>query len=499
VDLRLDRPDPDAYAPTYVSERPLDVANTMQQSSPRSEILQALSIGDEDENLLFPDDDMVDSLPSGPVEEEPSTANELVSGIVPPDPYSSTADAFKALTNDDLAGLDDIGDEEDEAPAVADGPHTQNELDTGIKPADPFSSTEEAFKALTRDDIDRAEQSIALGLSLGPDDQDDDDELNLSIDEPPDDDPLNTHQSTDSPTQQDESDFGELRPKSALLEKSEIDELDDSFFDDDEEEDEDEYSDYEDEDEDEDEFEQDREPMPSVPEPAPAVQQTADLLAADAPMDHAPGPETLGAIQAAMPGFGKSRWMGRALLIGLSLAFLGLGGLVISKLVQRGPDTSPAAGLSTSEPESDEAVSEKAEEAVEEKSPEERAKEQYGRGNLSAQANDLVEAKEHYRKALEIDPDHAGSLAGLSAALIKEKRYADAKPMLEELLRVAPKEGAAHLTLGLVAHKLDEPEARGKAINAFIKLEPSSPHHAKLLELLTGGTIEPNDDAPGVE
>jgi tetratricopeptide (TPR) repeat protein len=191
--------------------------------------------------------------------------------------------------------------------------------------------------------------------------------------------------------------------------------------------------------------------------------------------------------------------MGRALLIGLSLAFLALGGLVVSKLMARGPDTSPAAGLSTTTPDETSPAPADEAEAVDERSPEVRAKERYGLGNLAAQDDKLDEAMDHYRKALTIDPDHAGSLAGLSAALIKEKKYEDARPMLEELLRVAPDEGAAHLTLGLIAHKLDDSQARGKALNAFVKLVPSSPHRTKLLELLTGGKAEQDGDGIGVE
>ena len=85
------------------------------------------------------------------------------------------------------------------------------------------------------------------------------------------------------------------------------------------------------------------------------------------------------------------------------------------------------------------------------------------------------------------------------AFLVREKRYEDAKPMLEELLRVAPDEGPAHLTLGLIAHKLNEPEARTKALKAFLDLVPNSPHRAKLLELITGGKAEEGDGVVGAE
>ena len=232
----------------------------------------------------------------------------------------------------------------------------------------------------------------------------------------------------------------------------------------------------------------------------PAALGEIDPLAADAPMDHSPGPETLGAIEAAMPGYGRSRWMGRALLIGLSLLFLGLGGLVVSKLMARGTDTSPAAGLSTAEPgDVAEPGDDPAAAADSSKSMEERVSEQYGRGNLAAEDGKLETAMDHYRAALKLNPDHAGALAGLSAALLKEKRYEDAKPMLEELLRVAPEEGAAHLTLGLIAHKLNEPEARTKALKAFMDLVPNSPHRAKLLELITGGKAEEGDSVIGAE
>ena len=58
VDLQIDNPDTDAYAPTYISKRPLDVARTIQQDSPQSDILQSLDVEDGDEPLIFPDDDL---------------------------------------------------------------------------------------------------------------------------------------------------------------------------------------------------------------------------------------------------------------------------------------------------------------------------------------------------------------------------------------------------------------------------------------------------------
>lgn len=488
VDLRLDPHDPDAYAPTYISERPLDVANTLEQSTPRSEILQALSVGDDP--LLFPDDDLTDSLPFGPVEEdEPKTDSELVAGIQLADPFSSTADAFQAITSDDLAVLEgsDAGHGE---PDVEDsGPYPPNDLITDLPAADPYSSTAEAFRALTRDDIDRAEAPRASGDSV-----DDDDDLELAIDGPLDGDPLSGRPAQSQPvhTRQSEADYGEFRPKSGLLQQSEIDELDDAFFDEGDEDDEDVAP------ERHQPQVEDHEPVPTVPSPAPAVQDTADVLAADAPMDHEPGPETLGAIEAAMPGYGRNPWLGRALLIGLSLAFLALGGLVASRLMARAPDTSPAAGLSTAPVDETAGAPAETEAPADDRSAEDRAKERYGVGNLAAQRDQLEEAMDHYRQALSIDPDHAGSLAGLSAALIKQKKYEDARPMLEELLRVAPEEGAAHLTLGLIAHKLNDAEARGRALNAFMKLAPTSPHRTKLLELLTGGTALKDGDGIGV-
>jgi len=103
---------------------------------------------------------------------------------------------------------------------------------------------------------------------------------------------------------------------------------------------------------------------------------------------------------------------------------------------------------------------------------------------------------EHYREALGVDPDHAGSIAGLSATLIQAKRYEDARSMLEELLRVSPDEAGAHLNLGLIAHKTGDLDGRSKALNTFMELDPASPHRAKLLELLTGGTVDEEGGAP---
>jgi len=506
VDLQIDNPDTDAYAPTYVSDRPLEIPNTLQRSGPDSDILKALAIDDDDAPLIFPDDDLTDSLPTGPVEEDPSTAGELVGGIVPADPFSSTADAFKAITNEDLAALDDM--EDDPAPIApsTNRTFTQNELVTGHENTDPYSSTEEAFKALTRDDIERASREALSRPLVDPTTSDDDGDLDIEA--PSDVDPLDGRSSSGAAARQTQSDYGELRPKSGLLQQSEIDELDGAFFDDDDDDDDDEVLNTRREDvgetpptrQDEEDEQAAYETAPIVPRLEPMVHPGLDPLAADAPMEHSPGPETLGAIEAAMPGYGRSRWMGRALLIGLSLLFLGLGGLVVSKLMARGTDTSPAAGLSTAEPTEASEDSGDSEGAADSgKTIEEQVSEQYGRGNLAAKEGQLDAAMDHYRSALKLNPDHAGALAGLSAALLKEKRYEDAKPMLEELLRVAPDEGPAHLTLGLIAHKLNEPDDRTKALKAFMDLVPNSPHRAKLLELITGGKAEEGDDVVGAE
>ena len=505
VDLKIDNPDTDAYAPTYVSDRPLEIPKTLQRSGPDSDILKTLSIDDDDAPLIFPDDDMTDSLPTGPVEESPSTANELVGGIVPADPFSSTADAFKAITNEDLAVLDDEEDEDPAPIAPTNRPFTQNELVTGHENADPYSSTEEAFKALTRDDIERASHEALSRPRVDPTTDAGGEEL--EVEATSDIDLLGGHASSGASARQTQSDYGEIRPKSGLLQQSEIDELDGAFFDDDDDDDEEflntrreEAGDTPPTRQEEEDEQAAYETAPVVPRLDPTAHPGLDPLAEDAPMEHSPGPETLGAIEAAMPGYGRGRWMGRALLIGLSLLFLGLGGLVVSKLMARGTDTSPAAGLSTADPAESAESSDGAEGAADSgKTIEERVSEQYGRGNLAAKEGQLAAAMDHYRSALKLNPDHAGALAGLSAALLKEKRYEDAKPMLEELLRVAPDEGPAHLTLGLIAHKLNEPEARTKALKAFMDLVPNSPHRAKLLELITGGQAEEADGVVGAE
>jgi tetratricopeptide (TPR) repeat protein/CheY-like chemotaxis protein len=415
----------DAYAPTYISDRPFAAPET--QPGGDDDPPQADEAGTRDDVMVFPDDDMMDSLPTGPVDPgAPTTAQELIR-------------------------------------ALAD--------------ADPFEETEEAFKALTTRDV---EEALEPAVAAEADDEEDDD-LDLAVGDFDDVDPLKTHHPTGEHDQVEGPDITDeyaqvVGPDTARTdEDEERAALEVGLGDDD-------GDDLDPGTEDE-----------AVTQPGiEAREQTVAQLAPDVPMDHEPGPETLVAIAAAMPGYGKKKWMGRTLLIGLALAFLGLGGLVIYRLMAKAPDTSPAAGLATGGEAAP--VEEPAEPA--QATDVERATESYGRGNLAIEDGEVDQAMDHYREALAVDPDHAGALAGLSAALIDAERYEDAQPMLEELLRVAPSEASAHLSLGLVAHKLDDQANRTKALNTYIELAPDSPHRTEILKLIAGGEVHEGEVVP---
>lgn len=86
-------------------------------------------------------------------------------------------------------------------------------------------------------------------------------------------------------------------------------------------------------------------------------------------------------------------------------------------------------------------------------------------GIYAAETNDWDRAKGYWEKALSVEPDHAGALLSMSAALIREKRVSEARGYLKRALAVEPTFWRTHAVLadaclreGLLYEAIEEGE-----------------------------------------
>lgn len=85
----------------------------------------------------------------------------------------------------------------------------------------------------------------------------------------------------------------------------------------------------------------------------------------------------------------------------------------------------------------------------------------YVLGVYSSQSNDLDQAESHWTHALELDPKHLSALLSLSELLLREKKRAEAIPLLQRALEIDPSSWLAH---GLLAEALLLQGSRDEAI-----------------------------------
>ncbi len=74
-------------------------------------------------------------------------------------------------------------------------------------------------------------------------------------------------------------------------------------------------------------------------------------------------------------------------------------------------------------------------------------------------ANDPANALAHCRTALELDPRNADYATGYAAALVQARRFADAVPVLRQVLALAPDTYAAHANLATALDELKQYDA----------------------------------------
>lgn len=95
------------------------------------------------------------------------------------------------------------------------------------------------------------------------------------------------------------------------------------------------------------------------------------------------------------------------------------------------------------------------------------------RGSELLKQGKLDQAQRAFRAALEIDPENLKVLALLGLAHFRASEFADARPIYEELVELAPTDASHRLNLGLVYLKLNDSEHAITALEASRALDPS--------------------------
>ena len=91
----------------------------------------------------------------------------------------------------------------------------------------------------------------------------------------------------------------------------------------------------------------------------------------------------------------------------------------------------------------------------------------YELGAIFLEQRQDQKAAAEFRTVIARNPNHAGALAGLGTIAIREKRYADALPLLRHSLQTAPEYPETHRDLALALAKLGRAaEAQGELATA---------------------------------
>lgn len=95
-------------------------------------------------------------------------------------------------------------------------------------------------------------------------------------------------------------------------------------------------------------------------------------------------------------------------------------------------------------------------------------------GSLLNQAEDQAGAERSLRAALALDPEHVLSSCALVDLLVKQDRCAQAFPLAQLAIRLAPQEPDSHIAMGRVYEEIDPRIAR-RAYKKAVQLDPESP------------------------
>lgn len=95
-------------------------------------------------------------------------------------------------------------------------------------------------------------------------------------------------------------------------------------------------------------------------------------------------------------------------------------------------------------------------------------------GDVYFQRGKLVEAEKCYRAALEREPDDIDTRAHLGQCLLRQKRFADARPLLEGVMREKPEHDYGHTMMALAETLM----ALGETDNAILYWQHITQSHS---------------------
>jgi len=99
---------------------------------------------------------------------------------------------------------------------------------------------------------------------------------------------------------------------------------------------------------------------------------------------------------------------------------------------------------------------------------------------------DLTRAKLFYRKALELNPRHTGTLNNLGVIAMEEKRWPLAEKFLAAAIDTEPDDAKAHYLLARVYAEDNKPAAARAEIETALRLRPKQKQFLELRDKLTG-------------
>lgn len=84
----------------------------------------------------------------------------------------------------------------------------------------------------------------------------------------------------------------------------------------------------------------------------------------------------------------------------------------------------------------------------------------------------FMEAAQHWRQALELQPEDRSAKTGLAFALFFSRNYSEAEPLVDQLLEGSPNDPQLNYLAGAMRLNREQPEASLEYLNKAVKLDP---------------------------
>ncbi len=105
-------------------------------------------------------------------------------------------------------------------------------------------------------------------------------------------------------------------------------------------------------------------------------------------------------------------------------------------------------------------------------------------GLLAARAGDSEKAIGYFGRALQLDPDHFVALENLGNAYRQQKRWGEARAVLERALAIKPADAEANYSLGMVFAQLDDTPRAYEYLQKALQAHPAYPEALNNLGVL---------------